>query len=62
MYEGLADDTNGPYFKGQVYTSPAYGPQTWSISEICVVDETPLQKELERLRRELTSRGLGHVV
>jgi hypothetical protein len=32
-YEGLADDTNGPYFKGLVQMSPAYPETTYSISE-----------------------------
>ena len=41
-YEGLADDTNGPYFKGHVHTSPAGALMTWSISEACVVDAVPL--------------------
>lgn len=64
IYEGLADDTNGPYFKGQVLLSPAGTPQTWSISESCVKEEIllPLLEELKRLRRELSARGLGHVL
>lgn len=37
-YEGLADDTNGPYFKGLVQMSPAYPPTTYSISESQVMD------------------------
>ena len=32
-YEGLYDDTNGPYFKGLVQMSPAQSPMTFSISE-----------------------------
>jgi hypothetical protein len=62
IYEGLADDTNGPYFKGQVLLSPAGPLQTWSISESCVVDVERIIMENARLRRELSARGLGHVL
>jgi len=31
--EGLADDTNGPYFKGWIRISPAQQPFILSISE-----------------------------
>lgn len=43
-YEGLADDTNGPYFKGLVQMSPAYGPTTYSISESMVLTADEIQK------------------
>ena len=39
-YEGLYDDTNGPYFKGLVQMSPAQEPTTFSISEDMVVGAT----------------------
>ena len=37
-YEGLYDETNGPYFKGLIRMSTANGGvHTYSISESCVL-------------------------
>ena len=44
-FEGLADDTNGPYFKGLVQMSPAYPPTIYSISESMVVTAADLSSE-----------------
>lgn len=45
-WEGLADDTNGPYFKGLLQMSPAQTPTTYSISESMVVTSPEPQPDL----------------
>lgn len=52
-FEGLADPTNGPYFKGLVQMSPAHQPTTYSISESQVVNELPFVRALARADAEI---------
>lgn len=46
MYEGLADTTNGPYFKGRFRMSPANQPEVRSISESEVLDYGTIEEDL----------------
>lgn len=53
-FEGLADPTNGPYFKGLVQMSSAYPETTYSISESQVLTREQVEAEVrERIAAEV---------
>lgn len=53
-FEGLADPTNGPYFKGLVQMSSAYPETTYSISESQVLTREQVEAEVrERIAAEI---------
>lgn len=53
-FEGLADPTNGPYFKGLVQMSSAYPETTYSISESQVLTREQVEAEVrERIAADI---------